>query len=68
GTGTVFRDKKIRAIVVKFSKVTAEINQPADFDRLKKVGRTYTKEIRVLDPKQNEMARVGTTHLVDIMN
>jgi len=68
GTGTVFRDKKIRAIVVKFSKVTAEINQPADPDKLKAGGREYSKEIRTLDPQQNEMARVGTTHLVDIMN
>jgi len=68
GTGTVFRDKKIRAIVVKFSKMTADINHPSDFDMLKDGGRTYTKEIKTLDPKQNEMGRVGTTHLVDIMN
>jgi aldehyde:ferredoxin oxidoreductase len=68
GTGTVFRDKKIRAIVTKFSKLTSDINHPFDFDALKRVGRTYTKEIRTLDPKQNEMAKIGTTHLVDIMN
>jgi len=68
GTGTVFRDKKIGAIVVKFSRMTSDINQPADFGSLKKGGRAYTKEIKALDPKQNEMGRVGTTHLVDIMN
>jgi aldehyde:ferredoxin oxidoreductase len=68
GTGTVFRDKRIRAIVARFSRVTAESNQPADLDRLKAGGRQYTKEITTLDPRQNEMARVGTTHLVDIMN
>ncbi len=68
GTGTVFRDKKIRAIVVKFSKMTSDINQPSDLDTLKSGGRTYTKEIRTLDPKQNEMAKIGTTHLVTIMN
>jgi len=68
GTGTVFRDKKVRAIVTKFSKMTSDINHPSDFDKLKSGGRTYTKEIRTLDPKQNEMAKVGTTHLINIMN
>jgi aldehyde:ferredoxin oxidoreductase len=68
GTGTVFRDKKIRAVVVKLSKMSSDINHPADSERLRTGGRTYTKEIRTLDPKQNEMAKVGTTHLVDIMN
>ena len=68
GTGSVFRNKRIRAIVAKLSKVTAETNQPAYPDKLKQGGREYTKEIRTLDPQQNEMGRVGTTHLVDIMN
>jgi len=68
GIGTVFRDKKIKAIVVKLSNLSADSNHPADFDVLKQVGRAYNKEIRTLDPKQNEMSVVGTTHLVDIMN
>ena len=68
GTGTVFRDKKIRAIVIRFSKVTSDINHPSDIDSLKRGGRKYSKEIRTLDPKQNEMAKVGTTHLINIMN
>ena len=68
GTGTVFRDKNMRAIVTRFSKMTSDVNHPSDFDALKRGGRTYTKEIRALDPKQNEMAQIGTTHLVTIMN
>ncbi len=68
GTGTVFQDKKIRAVVAKLSKMAADVNHPADPERLKKVGTAYNKEIRALDPKQNEMAVVGTTHLVTIMN
>jgi len=68
GTGTVLRDKKVKAIVVKFSKLTAESNNPADLDLLKQIGPAYNKEIRTLDPKQHKMAVVGTTHLVDIMN
>ncbi|UCB61237.1 MAG: aldehyde:ferredoxin oxidoreductase [Candidatus Bathyarchaeota archaeon] len=68
GIGTVFRDKKIKAVVVKFSHLTADINNPADFDLLREVGPEYNKEIRTLDPQQRRMAVVGTTHLVPIMN
>ena len=68
GTGTVLRDKKIKALVVKFSQMKADINHPADPAKLKEVGRAYSAEIRELDPKQNEMSVVGTTHLTPIMN
>ena len=68
GTGTVLRDKKIRAIVAKYSKMEPDINRAADFEKLKEGGKKYTKEIRSLDPQQNEMARLGTTHLIPIMN
>jgi aldehyde:ferredoxin oxidoreductase len=68
GTGTVLRNKKVKAIVVKFSNLTPEGNNPAHFDLLSQIGPAYNKEIRTLDPKQHKMAVVGTTHLVDIMN
>jgi len=68
GLGTVFRDKNIKAIVVKYSNVGLSANNPADMDNLKVVARSHSSEIRELDPKQNEMAKVGTTHLVTIMN
>ncbi len=68
GIGTVLRDKKIKAIVAKFSNLSADINHPAHFEILKQVGPAYNKEIRTLDPRQNRMAVVGTTHLVSIMN
>lgn len=68
GAGTVLRNKKVKAIVAKFSNLTAEANNPADFDLLRLIGPAYNKEIRTLDPKQHEMAVLGTTHLVDIMN
>ena len=68
GLGTVFRDKSIKAVVVKYSKVGLTTKNPADLDNLKVVARAHSSEIRELDPKQNEMAKVGTTHLVTIMN
>jgi len=69
GTGTVFRDKKIKAIVAKYSgPVGPEALHPADLELVKQVGREYSKEIRTLDPKQNEMSVVGSPYLVSIMN
>jgi aldehyde:ferredoxin oxidoreductase len=69
GIGTVLRDKGVKAMVAKYSgKITVETNGPADAETLRQVGLTYNLEIRKLDPKQNEMSIVGTTHLVPIMN
>jgi len=68
GIGTVLRNKKIAAIVVRSPTLSAKANAPADFDALKKVGRAHSQEITKLDPLQNEMAKIGTTHLVTIMN
>ncbi len=68
GLGTVFRNKKIKAIVIKFSNVGLTTNNPSDMENLKVVARAHSSEIRELDPKQNEMSKVGTTHLVTIMN
>ncbi len=69
GIGTVFMDKNIAAIVAKVSKpMRLENNAPAEPEKVKEAGKYHSKEIRTLDPKQNEMRRVGTTHIVDIMN
>ncbi len=68
GIGTVFADKKIKAVVARFGAVSMKANSPADLAALKTVTKTHAKEIHELDPKQNRMALVGTTHLVPIMN
>jgi len=68
GIGSVFADKGVRAIVACWDTVSLKTNQPADMEALKTVGRNYSREITELDPKQNEMATIGTTHLVPIMN
>jgi len=68
GIGSVFADKNIKALVVRWDKVKVDINKPADLEAFKVVARSHTKEIKELDPKQNDMATVGTTHLVTIMN
>jgi aldehyde:ferredoxin oxidoreductase len=68
GIGSVFADKGIKAIVARWDSVTVSTNNPADKAALKKVAKMHSHEIIELDPKQHEMSRVGTTHLVDIMN
>jgi len=69
GIGTVFRKKKVKAVIVKYSgKITVETNGPADVEAAKQVGTAYSQELRMLDPKQSEMSTIGTTYLVTIMN
>ncbi len=69
GIGTVFARKNVVALVVVYSGGSyLEMNAPADIDRVRAVGKAHSREIRELDPKQNEMAVLGTTHLTTIMN
>ncbi|WP_027365465.1 aldehyde ferredoxin oxidoreductase family protein [Desulfotruncus alcoholivorax] len=68
GIGTVLRDKKVKAIVVKFKGVKGNLNNPADFAALAKTGIKMHKEIHAGDDKQCQMRVRGTTYLVKIMN
>ncbi len=68
GTGTVFANKNIKALVCRSPKVTIKSNNPSDLEKAREVGITHTKEVIQFDPQQNEMRRVGTGHLPDIMN
>ncbi|HDP75283.1 MAG TPA: aldehyde:ferredoxin oxidoreductase [Bacteroidales bacterium] len=68
GIGTVFRDKKIKAIVCKISGVKGNLNNVADLEAIAERGRRFNREIRELDDKQCQMRSKGTAHLVEIMN
>jgi len=69
GIGTVLRNKRIKAIVVKYSgRITVESNGPANAALVKEVGTAHNREIRMLDPKQNEMSIIGSPQLVSAMN
>ena len=69
GVGTVFAHKGLAALVARWDAgISVDSNRPADRERLKKVAKQHSKEIVELDPKQNEMATIGTTHLVTIMD
>ena len=68
GPGTVLRDKKIVAIIIKYKGVGAGNNNPAQPELLKKAGQRITKEILSLDHLQNGMRQTGTINLLDHMN
>ncbi|MCD4790216.1 MAG: aldehyde ferredoxin oxidoreductase C-terminal domain-containing protein, partial [Bacteroidales bacterium] len=68
GTGTVFRDKKIRALVAKVPGVKGNLNNVVDLKAIMERGKIFNKEMRDLDDSQAEMRTKGTAHLVNIMN
>jgi aldehyde:ferredoxin oxidoreductase len=68
GIGTVFRNKKIKAIVCKIPGVKGNLNNVVDLEAIMERGRRYNKEIRELDDKQCQMRQVGTAHLMEVMN
>ncbi len=68
GIGTVFRNKHIRALVVKSAPVRGDSNAPADLGRIARAGAKLHKEIHDYDDQQNRMRRRGTSYLVQIMN
>jgi len=68
GVGTVLRNKKIKAIVVKKSGIRGDLNNPVDLDTISTLGIKLHKEIHDLDDKQCRMRVHGTTQLVDAMN
>lgn len=68
GLGTVLRDKRIKAIVVKKTGIKGDMNNPADMDTIVKLGIKLHREIHDLDEKQCWMRVHGTTQLVDAMN
>jgi aldehyde:ferredoxin oxidoreductase len=68
GIGTVLRDKRIKAIVVKGAPVRGDSNAPADPARIARVGVDMHREVRKFDPIQNRMRSRGTSYLVQIMD
>jgi len=68
GLGTVFRNKKIKALVCKIPGVKGNLNNVVDLDAIMERGRRFNREIRELDDKQCQMKQVGTAHLMEIMN
>jgi len=68
GIGTVFRDKKIKALVTKIGGVKGNMNNVVDLKAIIERGKIFNKEMRDLDDSQAEMRTKGTAHLTNVMN
>lgn len=68
GIGTVFRDKRIKALVVRFAGVKGNLNNPSDQETINRTGIKLHKEIHDLDDKQNKMRKIGTANIIEIMD
>jgi len=68
GIGRVFRDKKILAMVCRFSGVKQDLNNAADPAAVQRIGLKLHREIIVNDDAQCKMRKQGTAHLMEVMN
>jgi aldehyde:ferredoxin oxidoreductase len=68
GIGSVFRNKKIKALVCKIPGVKGNLNNVVDLEAIMERGRRFNREMRELDAAQCQMRQTGTAHLVEIMN
>ncbi len=68
GIGSVFRNKKIKALVCKIPGVKGNLNNVVDLEAIMARGKKFNREIRELDAKQCQMREVGTAHLMEVMN
>ena len=68
GIGTVFRDKKILAVVCKVPGIKGNLNNVVDVAAIMERGKRFNKEMRELDDSQCQMRKIGTAHLTHIMN
>lgn len=68
GAGRVFRDKRIAAIVCRFSDMSGDKNGVADMALIRQAGQRINKEITELDDSQNQMRKIGTANIVDVMD
>jgi aldehyde:ferredoxin oxidoreductase len=68
GIGTVFRNKKIKALVCKIPGVKGNLNNVVDLEAIMERGKRFNREMRELDDKQCQMRQTGTAHLMEVMN
>ena len=68
GLGRVLRAKGVTAVAIVGRDTGADLNGADDPPTVAALGRGAALEIRQQDDHQNRVRRLGTTHLVDVMN
>lgn len=68
GIGRVFRDKKIKAIVIRFKGTKGDLNKPANQSLINKAGIKLHKQIHDYDDVQCRMRQIGTANIIEVMD
>jgi len=68
GIGTVFRHKRIKAVVIKYSGTHANLNNPVKPGLINAAGIRLHKEMSLLDDRQNGMRHIGTANIIEVMD
>jgi len=68
GIGAVFRHKRIKAVVVRYRGVHGDSNNPVKKDLINDAGVRLHKEMAHLDTKQNNMRKIGTANIIEVMD
>jgi aldehyde:ferredoxin oxidoreductase len=68
GIGTVFRSKKIKAVVIRYRGVHGDLNNPANKSLLNAAGIRLHKEMAHYDTVQNNMRKIGTANIIEVMD
>jgi len=68
GIGSVFRNKKIKAIVCKVEKQNINPNNVANLELIIEKGKSIENHLEKHGEQQCEMRTKGTAHLIDVMN
>jgi len=64
GPGTTFRDKKIKALVVRYAGIKADSNKVAKPELIRQAGSRINKEIIQLDATNCRMRSIGTVNMI----
>ena len=68
GIGTVFRNKNIKGIVIRYAGTHGNMNNVDDISPINKAGIKIHKQIDKLDDVQCRMRQVGTANIVEVMD
>ena len=68
GTGTVMRQKGLRAIIVRSGLSKIQANNPVDKNGVKEAGSRLKKVLSQMDPQQLRLSSWGTPILIEYMN
>ncbi|MDR2570838.1 MAG: hypothetical protein LBD23_11185 [Oscillospiraceae bacterium] len=68
GIGTVFRHKRIKAVVCRYRGLHGDLINPAKKELINTAALRLHTEMATLDTKQNNMRKIGTANIIEIMD